>query len=762
MQKTLKDFLNGGGTFDIDNFSNPPSALFPTYSWLWTGKITKPEIKRQLDKMCDVGIKSFYVLPLPEDFSPGGMATTLCPDYLSDEYFDLVRYTSDYAKEKGMSMWLYDEGGWPSGNACEQVVKLHPELAAKKMAKTENGYELQIRYYPYTLEQKPHYADSASQKANDVFIDLTYKAYKKALGDSFGNFLPLMFTDEPAIRYPAWPDGAEKLYKERYGEDMKAALPAIFSNDDDKENARLRIQYCTIVSEIFKTNYFEKIHNWCIDNNILFSGHLNMDNTLKGSHMNHYGSQVDTLRTFDIPGIDVIWRQIYPFSDGSTTTDEFDSVPVYPFFVRLAPSAANLNGTNLSVSECFAIYGHGITADLIRYVSNYQFVRGINIINVMTIPFESEGTLPFTMAPLFFEQRPDYQNLTLINTYLARMSYLATLGKRDANTALVLPLEDVYAMGEREQNALESFKNTGAFLEQNQVDFDIIDSNAISQATVKDGVLLIGNAKYKSVIIPDGVYLADELKQKLSSVSCKIRPVIDCDCKYIRAMRRLLCDGRYLYFIFNESNKSVSTELNLKNVSELDCVTGKVYPFCNKPVTLQSGQMLVLVTDTVAIPKKEYTREYPLTNFKTRIISKMILSKNGVSKTTVCDGFELDSDFSGEVSFTTKLSLDKTSDALLSFETLYYSAKVLVNGKNAGFVALSPYTLEIPQSLFKTGDNKIEIIVANTPANAYLAFDPSQYFEKRFLGTYNQKQRTFEKDTKMLPGFTNAKISLGE
>lgn len=225
MNNALEEYIHGGQPFAYEQFKCPPAVLHPTYSWLWSGKITREGISKQLDEMQSAGINSVYILPLADDFSPGLMATTLFPEYLSDEFFELVRFTAQYAQKKGMSMWLYDEGGFPSGMAGTKVVNAVPDKIAKKLVKTENGYELAPRYYPYMLKpDTPRYADSASEEANDVFIKLTYERYKKKTDGLFGAFLPIIFTDEPAIRYPALPDGARELYKERYGAEISEAF----------------------------------------------------------------------------------------------------------------------------------------------------------------------------------------------------------------------------------------------------------------------------------------------------------------------------------------------------------------------------------------------------------------------------------------------------------------------------------------------------------------------------------------------------------
>ncbi len=57
-------------------------------------------------------------------FIPGkGLIT----EYLSDEWFELVAYSMEKAKEMGLKVWLYDENVCPSGFAGGHVFNEMPE-----------------------------------------------------------------------------------------------------------------------------------------------------------------------------------------------------------------------------------------------------------------------------------------------------------------------------------------------------------------------------------------------------------------------------------------------------------------------------------------------------------------------------------------------------------------------------------------------------------------------------------------------------------
>jgi len=68
------------------------------------------------------------------------MPTDLAPEYLSPEYPELYAYAMRRAGELGMLCWLYDEGGWPSGGACESFPQAKKEAMPGYQAKHRRLY----------------------------------------------------------------------------------------------------------------------------------------------------------------------------------------------------------------------------------------------------------------------------------------------------------------------------------------------------------------------------------------------------------------------------------------------------------------------------------------------------------------------------------------------------------------------------------------------------------------------------------------------
>ena len=81
---------------------------------------------------------------------------------------------------------------------------------------------------------------------------------------------------------------------------------------------------------------------------------------------------------------------------------------------------------------------------------------------------------------------------------------------------------------------------------------------------------------------------------------------------------------------------------------------------------------------------------------------------------------------------------------LLTLGEVRYSARVTVNGREAGLAAMRPYQVRFPA---EEGPITVEIHVANTPANQILATDSFTRWPQAEIGTYHEKTLLFEKES---------------
>jgi len=103
--------------FDIRKFQQPPQEYRIHPFWFWNGEMSEEEIRRQYDEMADKGVGGVFICA----------RQGLTIPYLSQGWFDKVRFAVEEAKKRNLHVWLYDEYPYPSGIAGGEVTLRHPE-----------------------------------------------------------------------------------------------------------------------------------------------------------------------------------------------------------------------------------------------------------------------------------------------------------------------------------------------------------------------------------------------------------------------------------------------------------------------------------------------------------------------------------------------------------------------------------------------------------------------------------------------------------
>ena len=773
--------------FSYDALKAPRTEFYPSFSWQWASPLSKEEIKRQLDLYAANDVKLLYILPLPKEFRPNTMPTNLEPDYLTDGYFEMYRYAAEYAIKKGMQLWLYDEGGWPSGSACGLVLKNKPHLHYRVMEKREvsspytpgagalaafcegkrisEGFESDksiTEYYHRPAETIfPNISDAETV---DEFIRLTHEQYKMHIGHMFGKSITAVFTDEPHTERLGYPQGFEEKFRERYGYDMLDHLPELYIDPDldvDDAAKKIRIDYTDLLAEVFAENFFLKCRTWCRENNMLFTGHLNGEHVTldKKQGFHHILRQ---LRCFDMPGIDTIWRQVFPGQENH-------------FFPRFAGSAANQAGNPYTVSESFAIYGAGLTFDQMRYVMLYQMSRGINMINIMSIHYSFDGLERKGARPAFMPLLPTWRHLKDYCGYTARMSYLMSLGVPENRCAVYMPMTDLWSGGDHAYAAVKSFDNTVFALEARHSPCDIIDDDFLETAKIENGALVTGTASYTSVVIPNNVTVTEASKKVLNafkSVGGLVVGTEDVDqvergaeiegVKVNLAKRRV--ENGMIYLVTNEHTDTDTIKVKFKesgNIYEIDAMHSILYTYEGEPLTLASGEGKVFfVTDEKyeAKARRTFTKgEITVNDYEIRRESEFIIGDFTFEKHEIDEEYKVakpgdwcelyGESFSGTVLYRMKFNLDEIPEAIeIDLGKIGYSCDITLNDNPLGTVCFAPYKLTAECEMLKN-ENEIIVRVCNTPANQYTTTKWLDEIPKNIIGPYHDIAKQFEHDT---------------
>ena len=260
----------------------------------------------------------------------------------------------------------------------------------------------------------------------------------------------------------------------------------------------------------------------------------------------------------------------------------------------------------------------------------------------MVMGYGQQGALSSQSRPSMDREAPQSEYYKQFHDYIARTSYLLTLGASEADTALYIPVRDIFAGDEYEEKADRSFQEAGNYLEKLGVDFDLIDDSVIREAKRKDNALEIGLARYKNIVIPKCKYVPEDVREKLKGINSDVHCDLFGDNQWLRSKIRLLDDGKKIILIFNENTETVEEKIYfpiMQYLYELDLMNGEVIS-CeyDKTVCFYGGELKAfLVSDVQVQSRKPYieVKRKVLDKFIARPISTTKIGEKGIHKEVV-------------------------------------------------------------------------------------------------------------------------------
>ncbi len=481
---------------NLHDFINPPADKCNHVILGWDGEINQQVIHKDLDEIQAKGFRNVIIEP----------GYHMGIEYLSKQWFANVKMMAEACKARNMKMWIIDEGKYPSGMAGGKFSKLRPDLCMQALVKDGDSVKA-VRRSSNTRcvnnptggkDEKNSLCDYLDPKAVDQFIAWTHEEYKRTLGPLLGTTVLGFRGDEPAFQRVPWTTDIIDIFRAKKGYDPTPYLSYIIQNERQsiafpylrsnlKENRQLseneiikikaaKADYWDVWSERFANNFFAKPAEWCKQHGVKSITHLDKDDDLPWC-IKLSGEPFRLLNKVQIPGIDVIWTQIWP---GNSDTE----------FPRLASSTAHLYNKERAFSESFAAWRAPLDTRTAKYVVDYQIARGINFFEFMFWMSKS-GAHGYMAEP----------GMKALNDYVNRATYMMQLGKSNAQVALYVPIPTLW-MGNNK--AYDQMKAIGHLLTTHQYDFDFVTDDALDEAITPVNGKLINKSgqQYHTLIIP--------------------------------------------------------------------------------------------------------------------------------------------------------------------------------------------------------------------------------------------------------------------
>lgn len=487
---------------------SPSNHNRPVPFWSWNDKLESDECRHQIDLMHGQGIGGFFM------HARGGLHT----EYLSDEWFGIVKDCIRKAGEHGMNAWAYDENGWPSGFGGglvngkgvfyqQKYLRYKNTRDAAEANSIANriavftadgkpvpeGRELDEKgeYLVFYYQVNPYYVDTLDGRVIAEFLSSTHQQYYSRLTPEERRGMRGFFTDEPQISRDGipWSLILAEEYGRRFGEDLLDRLPDIFF-EWGKNYRRTRYRFWRTVTELFSENFMKQIQEWCHAHQWELTGHLVLEETLfsqttsNGACMPHY-------EYFDIPGMDILSRE-----------HTWVTLPLQLF------SVAAQTGRKQILSETFALCGWAVSFADLQWLVQWQFVHGVNLVCQHLEGYSLRGLRKRDYPASLFRHQPWWPYYKPFNDYLSRIGTILEQGEARYNVLLLHPITTGHLCFNNGTNGAmtpyeRTFKEATDALESHHVNHHYGDEIMMERhGSVKAGALAIGQQSYRLVILP--------------------------------------------------------------------------------------------------------------------------------------------------------------------------------------------------------------------------------------------------------------------
>ena len=681
----------------LDQLAHPAREFTPIPFWFFNGDLTDEEIRRQLTDFAAHGVYGVVLHPRM------GLAKRI--EYLSSTYFHYIRTAVQTAAELGMIVVLYDEGMYPSGSACGQVVEGRPELASEGialvktvqpgdevLAQVESG-TLVVRKSGGTMRglhwgeddgepNAPKTADILNPAAVNRFIALTHEAYYCELKEYFGNTVIGFFTDEPSIlgrnvsgMFP-WTHGFAQLFVEAGGN--LSGLAALFQ---DKENADTELYHKLILARESEV-YYGSLSRWCAAHGIGLMGHP------------HQSDDIEVEKYFAVPGQDLVLRWLAPEKDGLAGMDST--------IAKCSADAARLMGRRRNSNECFGACNKDnnpwqFAGGDMKWYTDWLAVRGVNLFIPHAFYYSIEGKRKEERPPDVGPHSIWWPHYKKWANYWTRLSCLMTDIDLHAEVAVLCCNRDLHPEAVRP-------------LFEHQTGFQYLPESVWAECEEKDGALYCREHRYTSVVEDAG---------RFASVPRYTPEKFVPDCLCEPAQPKLRCarfakDGVECWFLVNEGSEPIHTTLTLPTQLKIGAYDLWNAAAVQQPATqTENGVMLdfhLPVRGSIllfACTAAEYAQ----------------LPALHTAYALPCPAFELVSTNPAAAKKVYRAQVDLgAADLSQTAVTLTVDAEEMaeltVNGQPAGVAFWSPQTFALDGLLHK-GENEFILTVTGNMANLY-------------------------------------------
>ncbi|HEU0253670.1 MAG TPA: glycosyl hydrolase, partial [Pyrinomonadaceae bacterium] len=528
-------------------FARPPDDARIMMRWWWFGPaVTKPQLEREMRLMKEGGIGGFEVqpvYPVALDDETAGIKTL---PFLSDEFLDALRFTSNKARELGLRFDLTLGSGWPFGGPFVPLSDAAGKLRYERVKASANSRRVKIpdigigekllavfvassqneNIAPQSLREITEIKDGAAwvpaglSGTHEVLFFISSRTgmqvkrpaigsegyvlnhldrtatenYLKNVGDrlmqafstSAANRPYAIFCDSLEVYGQDWTPDLLDEFKRRRGYDLKPYLPALVM-DVGPDTTKIRRDWGLTLTELLNERFLTPMHSWSKQNRTLFR-----------------------IQNYGVPAATISSNAYNDLSEGEGS--QWKTLRAS----RWAASANHLYGRPVTSSETWTWLHSPVfraTPLDLKAEADRHFLQGINQLIGHGWPYTAPGAeypgWRFYAAGVYNEKNPWWPVMPDVSLYLQRLSFLLRQGQPANDVALYMPNDDAWShFSNGNIHMIEILREIVGpqiipKILESGYNLDFFDDDSLKQAgRVEKDTLVFGGNRYRIVVLP--------------------------------------------------------------------------------------------------------------------------------------------------------------------------------------------------------------------------------------------------------------------
>lgn len=518
----------------LENLKNPPKGYGEVAFYWWQGDtLRKERLLDQLNQLQDFHISSLQINYAHDDYFDEVTGARphykTVPEVMSKEWWELVKWFTEEAGKRGMSVSLSDYClGIGQKSYFDKALRKYPEVAGyllqcdsvtvydrldwklpdrvvslsafpldksgeirtdslrdlrslirdgKISCRLQSGWKV---YVVYAERQEWSY-DPMHPLSGKGIIEFFYDEFERNIPGQMGRNLNFFFSDELnfKLKGKVWNPYFAGEFVKRKGYDVCPELIALWKNIG-RRTAKIRMDYNDVYVSLSEENYFKPIYDYNEEHGMT----LGCDHGGRGYTLDEFGDYFRTQRWNQGPGSD------QPFLAKSIIK------------AKVAASIAHMYERPRVWLEGF--YGSGWSTNTASLTDALfaNLAMGYNLLTLHGLYYTTYGRWWEWAPPCNHFRMPYWEHMKPFLAMSERLCYLLSQGKHVADVAVLYPVEAVVANPVEGKKSASTAFATGEFLYKNGIDFDFMDYESLHRARICGKRLQIGGESFSVVVIP--------------------------------------------------------------------------------------------------------------------------------------------------------------------------------------------------------------------------------------------------------------------